>query len=113
MRDQIINLVTRHCDTIRQEAAQIHSGLADLTNGTPEDNWDRLVRKVHTLKGSSGSLGFSEVYSAAALLEARMRAAGLRGARDQVHEIRRLDGALQASVMAIQPETSSLLQRFA
>ena len=72
MHEQVIALVERHVGTIREEASGIEGDLRDLLAGCAD--LDTVVRRAHTLKGSSGSLGFTEVGRAAEVIEHALRA---------------------------------------
>ena len=74
MREQITALVERHIDTIRAEAAGLERDLRAL--GAGGTGLSDVVRRAHTLKGSSGSLGFAQVSRAAETVEHALRALG-------------------------------------
>lgn len=112
MRDQILDLVSRHCDTLRREAADIAATMPAVRADDPGGRAS-LVASVHKLKGSSGSIGFAEISASAKLMEDVLR--GAVGRTFTAAERERLSGlhtTLQDSIARIAPEQSTLFARF-
>ena len=68
MKDEILALVGRHCETVRRESMEI----ADLVPpGAAPTAAVRatLAARIHKLKGSSGTIGFKEISTACREIE--------------------------------------------
>ncbi|WOI58253.1 Hpt domain-containing protein [Palleronia sp. LCG004] len=113
MRDKILDLVTRHCATLRVEAAEIDAAMADLARD-PSGTGSDLVGRVHKLKGSSGSIGFTEISELCRQMEEILRAAqGRPRTEADLTEIRARHAMLRDRIAGIAPEHSTLYKRFA
>lgn len=108
MRDAILALVTRHCETLRQEAGEIDQ-LITIGIETPPENLMLLARLLHKLKGSSATIGFAEISALAARMETVLESAQ---SDDREALLCRLNVELQRGVQALSPAQSKLLERF-
>ncbi|PZX16930.1 Hpt domain-containing protein [Palleronia aestuarii] len=112
MREKILALVTRHCTTLKNEAAAIEEAMLgagpDLANGHRD-----LIGRMHKLKGSSGSIGFHRISELCGDIEERLRSCADRPPSetdlDAIHS-RHLE--LQRRIAEVSPEQSSLFARF-
>lgn len=112
MREQIMDLVSRHCETLRREAADIAVDMETTAHGRFAA-CDDLIAKVHKLKGGSGTIGFAEVSRAAQCMEDALRACQIRSpGPEQIQGLKRLHDALQDCVSRIEPTQSALYARF-
>ena len=112
MRDQILALVTHHCDTIRQEASEI-AELMSHGAASLDANRAALESKVHKLKGGSGTIGFVEISSVALQMELVLREDKCRPLDpDEVERLQQENARLQAMVRDITPDQSTLYVRF-
>ena len=68
MKTKIRDLLLRHKDTLAREMGPINASI-DRLETLDEPDVEKLRRQVHTLKGSSGSLGFDAVFASAEQLE--------------------------------------------
>jgi|GEM_PF-4626023 len=113
MKEKIVALLERHHGSLGTEAAAIAAHIATIDALTSTQRED-LVRQVHTLKGSSGSLGFATVFTAAETLEHCLRQTS-DAPVDQItrEKINTLDATLTEVISAVRVEDSSLLAKFA
>ena len=112
MRDQILDLVTRHCASLRREGAEIAS-LVPAPGLEPGPDRAALVERLHKLKGGSGSIGFQEISQTAETMEARLREAGADPLDPSGREgVLALHARLQDLIARIAPEQSTLYARF-
>ncbi len=113
MRERILELVTRHCATLRQEGADIDAFLRAAGPAPDGDARAGIVATAHKLKGSSGSIGFMRVSALAGDIESLLRDAGDRPLGHPVSQrLAVLHTELQSNIDAISPEQSTLLARF-
>lgn len=112
MRDQILDLVTRHCASLRREAAEI-AALVPAAGLEPGPDRAALVARLHKLKGGCGSIGFREISAAAETMELRMRAAGTDPLDPAAREgLLTVHAAFQDLIARIAPAQSGLYLRF-
>ncbi|WGH78439.1 Hpt domain-containing protein [Jannaschia ovalis] len=113
MNRQIIELVERHCDTLRVEFAAVEDAFAELGRGAETGALDRLVAATHKIKGSSGTLGFAEISARAARYEHALRdAVAAAPFGSDPHAFRALHDGLARAVAEIHPAQSTLHARF-
>lgn len=106
-------LVVRHCETIKQEAAEVARAMESAASGVAGSR-SSLVARMHKLKGSSGSIGFMEISGLSGEIEAVLREAGERPLTEpERREIDAKHAALQARVARIEPSQSTLYARLA
>lgn len=112
MRDEIINLVERHCETMRQEAADIAALIGNETCPSG-DSHTKALAIAHKLKGSSGTIGFTEISHTAQTLEDALRdvVAGEPTPKGLAAVIAAND-ALQQIIAETDVQDSTLYQRF-
>ena len=113
MQQQILQLVTRHCETLRTEFAEIDRSF-DAAHRDPDGaGLGPVTASAHKIKGSSGSLGFAEVSARAERLEVALRRLeGDPGRPGGLEALRPLRDDLGRAVSEIRPEQSSLYARF-
>lgn len=56
-------------DIIRQYAEKLKAEIEELNHLYISENWEKLIRQAHTLKGSSSSIGAAALAAEAARLE--------------------------------------------
>lgn len=106
-------LIATHCCNLREEASQVRDALSRLSdpNADFRDAVADGLSRVHKIKGSSGTIGFSDVSALAQSLEDQLRrlydAGAEPGARSKAHVLA-LGDELSARVAIIRPEQSTL-----
>ncbi|NVK33633.1 MAG: Hpt domain-containing protein [Rhodobacteraceae bacterium] len=113
MKNQIQNLIIKHCSTIAREAEAIRLCLdcfdQDVTSAT--DMLENAIQHAHKIKGSSGSLGFPDISAAAACLERQFRIVHLSeeemGLSERI-QIQAYYAILEQLVSNATPEASTL-----
>ncbi len=78
MQNEVRALVERHCVTLRSELAEVDVSLEGLETKDVPTLMPLLfagIERVHKIKGSSGSIGFTEISASAAQLEKNLREA--------------------------------------
>lgn len=104
MNTELQELVTRHCDTLRADAGRLVDEV--IRRGSARIAARDLVRMAHTLKGSSGTFGFSALSDAARSIEAALK----QDRPDIDGLVDRLADLLEAAA-AIRPDDSPLFHR--
>ena len=114
MQQQILQLVARHCETLRTEFAEI-ARTFDAAAGAPGGaGLAPVTASAHKIRGSSGSLGFAEISTRAERLETALRRLEAEPERPGgLEALRPLRDDLGRAVSEIRPEQSSLYARFA
>jgi chemotaxis protein histidine kinase CheA len=113
MQDQLRALVTKHCETLAVELLEIETCLDGLGQPGVADA-DAIANgfaHAHKVKGSSGSLGFAEISTAAETLEHCLRDLASNGAAIGPSEREQIFGhydRLARLIDAIKPEQSTL-----
>ena len=111
LKDEIIALLTRHQSKLRGEMREIADGIVGLES-LQSDQLEALRRRIHTMKGSSGTLGYASIQHAANALEQGLslyqKEAASAGALSELHG---LTLRLGAAVAEARIEDSTLLQR--
>lgn len=109
MQEQMIALIERHCQTIKQEAVEIDRSLGRLGSSSKEENIDQARYLVHKIKGSSGTLGFLALSQSAQALEDALR---VEISALDTAQIRNLNGVMQGQISGMAPQKSILFDRF-
>ena len=110
MDDAVKRLVQRHCATLKDEARSVGDALDSAALGSWSDHAEAAFRAAHTLKGSSGTLGFDEISAAALRLESALRPLRERApAPDEAARVSAARGTLMELVERITPEQSRLM----
>ena len=111
MNQEIMDLVRRHCSTLRQEFQEAEARFDALGSGD-STRIEALTAQAHKIKGTSGTLGFGTVASSAERYEHALRALSARRlSGDDVADLRRMHADLGRTIAAVTPEQSSLFQR--
>lgn len=113
MREKIRALLLKHQSSLAVEAQDIAELLHRWTGLDCNGRAD-LLRKIHTLKGSSGTMGFERVAGAAAEMERAMKSdtPGIPGAVGQ-DVLDPLLADLRREVDQVRLEDSTLYAKFA
>ena len=75
MKEQLRALIARHCEALRADLVTFETALTTLAD-EPEPDTDRLaacIATAHRLKGTSGTVGFDAISTAARDLEMLLR----------------------------------------
>ena len=112
MQAEILQLLERHCQTLRTEIDELAGRLAwvDGESGPDGARLAEDIARVHKIKGSSGSIGFSDVSTAARDLEFALRKVAEKGAGNPStrQEIRQCLTAFAEKIADTRPEHSRL-----
>ena len=112
MNQDIMDLVRRHCATLRQEFSEADTRFAALNGGSDPARVEALTAQAHKIKGSSGTLGFSTISRHAERYEHTLRAMNARClSGDDMAALRRMHTELGRTIAEIAPEQSTLYQR--
>jgi len=113
LQEQLRALIERHCVTLREHVDAVGRNLR-RSFGPPEGDLDALAEAeslAHQLKGSSGSIGFSQVSAAATTLDDHLKTlCALGGRMNEAQRARlfELYDELRTIAEAISPEKSTL-----
>ncbi len=113
LQDQLKALIERHCATLTNEADAIGSHIRQLED-TSIDSSEAITNAIamaHKIKGSSGSIGFAAISSAAGSLESYLSAlasTGMEPTAAQVNTVVGLFDELNTLVRTVSPESSTL-----
>jgi len=77
---------------VEKFSARLAQSIADIDELLAARQWPSAAARVHTLKGEAGSLAATELHTAAAKLEACLRAARHAEAADQMRDVQRAAG---------------------
>jgi HPt (histidine-containing phosphotransfer) domain-containing protein len=95
-RDQLKKILTRHCASLAGELTTAREKFAEasLSSGRYGDLMQEVIEIVHRINGSSGSLGFRSLSSAASKFEDALNESIVSDVRPGEAEIRSLCGLL-------------------
>lgn len=106
MHDRLRELVTRHCETLRRNVAEVALCIRPLDGAAIDPQAvEKSVSITHQVKGSGGSLGFPEVSAAAAELERHLRLLDAAGG----HRTPELTAGLEDSLATLEKLTRGLV----
>ncbi len=112
--DKLRSLIKVHCVTIKDNVSELEAGLSRLY-GQADQQSGCIIEDArgltHQLKGSSGSIGFRNVSSAAALLDDYLKSVSELDRKLNDSELQRIShmlDKLKREAVAIAPEHSSL-----
>ncbi len=112
MQNELRALVQRHCLTLAEELDTVRQCLTRLDDPRYADAevLEDSIAHAHRIKGSSGSLGFADISTAAALLETHLKALAALPAvsRESREEISAYLHRLSHLVETATPQNSSL-----
>lgn len=114
VQDQLRALLERHCATVRQNVDSIGRMLREVSAPgiRPAAAVGRAEALAHQLKGSSGSVGFPEVSSAAKALDDQLKLLCAIGddtaILSQMAGVHSLYDELKRQASAITPQSSTL-----
>ena len=91
--DEYIELVELFIKTCMSDTEKLHEAIE-------QDNIEESVKSAHTIKGSSGNMGFAEIYEIAKGIEQNARGGSLEGAETAVGIIREKINGLSQSINA-------------
>lgn len=111
--DQLQSLLTRHCTSLNDEINSIGASLsrAMLVGGAYGERMKATAEMVHKITGSSGSLGFHELSTAARALEDALDELARSATDPGEEDLRALHShfsQMQKIVEVIEPEDSKL-----
>lgn len=111
--EDLRDLIARHVETLRREAHDVARSMSPWLSGAPggATGLAAAVGAAHKIKGSSGTIGFTEVADVARALEMRLRdavAADNHGGGAARLEAERLLAKLSQRTAELKPEDSSL-----
>jgi HPt (histidine-containing phosphotransfer) domain-containing protein len=112
MSAKLQSLIASYCDAFPRDVEALVRTLSPAAGDPGEilGNLAEALERVHRMKGAGGSLGFAAVSSAAAQLEARLRAldAAASAADEEIGPV--LESLMQLKELAasIEPQGSSL-----
>lgn len=112
-RDQLQALLERHCASLDQEVGSIGRKLSEtmLARERYRDAMQETAALVHTVNGSSGSLGFRTLSTAAAKLEDVLNEIARSGKKPEESDLvtaNRLFTEMQKIAVETVPEDSQL-----
>lgn len=112
-QDQLRALIERHCVTLNDEAAAIGTHIRQLEDAAIDSSEaiSNAIAMAHKIKGSSGTIGFSAISSAAGSLESYLSAlasTGMDPTAAQVNTVAGLFDELNTLVRTVSPESSTL-----
>jgi HPt (histidine-containing phosphotransfer) domain-containing protein len=108
MRERLQALLERHLATLRREIIPIVDAVDRLDRLDGADP-ALLDHRIHTLKGSAGSLGFGDVFRLAATLEGRIAAYRTTGVPDPARDVAR---QLSTLIAQLRIDDSTLFEQF-
>lgn len=118
-QDELCALITRHCATLRQEAAAVGEALSGWGGDDGADGAERgwltaAIGSAHKIKGSSGSIGFMELSATATELETLLRDLSEQAVSPTADDRSRADALnerLTRQAAELRPEHSRLFDR--
>lgn len=113
LQDQLKALIERHCTTLINEADAIGTHIRQLEDASIDSSEaiSNAIAMAHKIKGSSGSIGFAAISSAAGSLESYLSAlasTGMEPTAAQVNTVAGLFNELNTLVRTVSPESSTL-----
>ena len=113
MSQEIMNLIRRHCATLKEEFAEADAKFRALSAGGSQAEIDAVTAQAHKIKGSSGTLGFGAISRRAEEYEHALRCASAGHLTvQQKASLGQMHDSLGRTIADIAPEQSALYQRF-
>ncbi|MDF1776252.1 MAG: Hpt domain-containing protein [Rhizobiaceae bacterium] len=112
-QDQLRALIKHHCVTLITEADAIGTHIRQLEDASIDGSEaiSNAIAMAHKIKGSSGSIGFAAISSAAGSLESYLSAlasTGMDPTAAQINTVAGLFDELNTLVRTVSPESSTL-----
>ena len=113
MREKVLELVERHCATLRFEADALSDAFRRVETSRDPQALTALIAAAHKLKGSSGSIGFKQISDQAQIIEHLAKDSEKRQlSSPEMDQWHKGQAELQSLIAKITPHQSSLYTRF-